>query len=113
MTSEPVPAGTKTVSFRRAFLIGYANTIGGRLADAKTPIIETTSSSTAIVLADRTERINHWVTDTYGRLRRHRDRTPVSSKRGHAAGERAAADADLTGSRNGVTPSPRAVGAGT
>jgi hypothetical protein len=101
---EPAPHGHRRISFRRGFLIGFAQRVGDRLAaqmahavrDADRagddPGCTATSGSVALVLADRRRAIDSWVDDRYGPLGRLGRATPVSAaaaQRGAAAGDRA------------------------
>jgi hypothetical protein len=84
------------IRFRRSFLFGFATTIGERLAEANAIARADEPSSTAIVLADRSARVDEWVRSTYGRLASHRS-SGSRSTNGWQAGTTAAADADLGG----------------
>jgi hypothetical protein len=93
------------VRFRRSFLFGFAATIGERLAAATAAATARASepTSTALVLADRSARVDEWVDATYGRLGTHRSSLSASSG-GWSAGSAAAADADLHA--DGAVPAP-------
>ena len=84
------------VRFRRSFLFGFATTVGERLAEANAAVRAAEPASTAIVLADRSARVDEWVRSTYGRLASHRS-SGSQSTNGWQAGSVAAADADLGG----------------
>jgi hypothetical protein len=98
------------IRFRRSFLFGFATTIGERLAEANAAARAHEPSSTAVVLADRSERVDEWVRSTYGRLASHRSSRSRSAN-GWQAGSAGAADADL-GGRGSVGAPTRALRAG-
>lgn len=100
-TAEEVPRGHKGVTFRRGFLLGFAERVGERL----TAQMQTAASgaaaaddgtSVALVLADRNAAVDSWVTSHYGRVRRLGQAAPVSAA-GMARGTSAGNDADLGG----------------
>jgi hypothetical protein len=101
---------SSVVRFRRSFLFGFATTVGERLAEANAAVRAHEPSSTALVLADRSARVDEWVRSTYGRLPSHRS-SGSRSTNGWQAGSEAAADADL-GGRSGVGAPARALRAG-
>jgi hypothetical protein len=84
------------IRFRRSFLFGFATQVGERLAEANAAVRADEPTSTAIVLADRSARVDEWVRSTYGRLPSHRS-SGSRSTNGWQAGSSAAADADLGG----------------
>jgi hypothetical protein len=102
---EPVPRGHRGVTFRRGFLLGFAERVGVRLAEqvraaadatdeaaAGDAATETETESVAVVLADRGAAVDDWVAQNYGRLGRLGAAAPVSAAgldRGSSAGERA------------------------
>jgi hypothetical protein len=98
------------VRFRRSFLFGFAVTVGERLTEANAAVRADEPASTALVLADRSARVDEWVRTNYGRLSSHRS-SGSSSTGGWHAGSRAAADADL-GGRGAVAGPARALRAG-
>lgn len=90
-------------AFRRAFLIGYAHTIGARLAAIQADAEEEMSQrspGTDLVLADRAAQVEAAFTAEFPRLRTMR--TTVSSGGGLVAGREAGARADLTAPRSRV-----------
>ena len=95
-------ATSRPKAFRRAFLLGYAETIGGRLAaaEAETKVeAESARPGAALVLADRSHQVDALLEREFPRLRSLRMTT--SSGGGLAAGRDAGARADLsTGGRN-------------
>lgn len=97
---ETTPRGHNRITFRRGFLMGFADRVGQRLAAQMAQAVEETDpdaapngeSSVALVLADRRATADRWVDDHYGPLRRLSRAAPVSldgAKRGQAAGDRA------------------------
>jgi hypothetical protein len=91
-------------AFRRAFLLGYADVIGGRLATVKEQTdadADRERTGTALVLADRADRVDRLLEAEFPRLRSLRMTT--SSGGGLSAGRAAGARADLSsmGSRVG------------
>ena len=100
---RPAPS---VVRFRRAFLFGFASMVSERLARASTVAAEAGPTSTAVVLADRTARVDAWVQGTYGRVSTHRASAPPGA--GWKAGEEAGGDADL-GSTAAMAPPARAL----
>lgn len=95
-THEPVPRGHRGVTFRRGFLLGFAERVGERLMEQVRAAAESTpdvgDASVAVVLADRNAAVDSWVADQYGRLGRLGAAAPVSAAgvdRGTAAGNRA------------------------
>jgi hypothetical protein len=107
---KPSRQASWVVRFRRSFLFGFAATVGERLAEAGAAVRAAEPSSTALVLADRSARVDEWVRSTYGRLPTHRSARSQSTN-GWQAGSEAAADADLSG-RGGVGSPARALRAG-
>lgn len=93
------------IRFRRSFLFGFATAVGERLAAASAAVRSAEPSSTALVLADRSARVDEFVRTTYGRLRSHRA-AGARSTNGWEAGARAAAEADLGGRGAVGTPAP-------
>src|SRR5438067_371059 len=84
-------------AFRRAFLLGYAEVIGGRLATVQQQTgaeADRERSGTALVLADRADRVDRALEAEFPRLRSLRMST--SSGGGLSAGRAAGARADLS-----------------
>ena len=84
-------------AFRRAFLLGYAEVIGGRLAavrDETDADADRHRSGTALVLADRADQVERVLEQEFPRLRNLRMTT--SSGGGLSAGRAAGARADLS-----------------
>lgn len=88
-------------SFRRAFLFGYASTIGERLAkvqhEAEREVTDATPGA-ALVLADRMDRVEAAFAEQFPNLRRLR--ATVSSGSGLAAGRSAGERADLSATQS-------------
>jgi hypothetical protein len=91
--SRAARPASSVIRFRRAFLFGFAAKVSERLAAAAAAAKEGVPSSTALVLADRTARVDAWVEGTYGRLGTHRATAPGGA--GWTAGEHAGGEADL------------------
>lgn len=99
--AEPCPRGHASVTFRRGFLLGFAERVGDRLAGQMSGAIDDADrvgpadadgSSVAVVLADRRHQVDQWVADRYPRLGRLGRAAPVSPgavAQGAAAGDRA------------------------
>jgi hypothetical protein len=93
------------VRFRRSFLFGFAATVGERLAAAGEAARAQVPDSTALVLADRSARVDEWVDTNYGRLSTHRA-SGAGSTNGWAAGSQAATEADIRTGRGGAVSGP-------
>lgn len=95
-------AAARPKAFRRAFLLGYADVIGNRLAVTKEETdaqAEDARPGTALVLADRGDRVDAMLAQQFPQLRSLR--MTMSSGGGLSAGRAAGARADLsTGGRN-------------
>ena len=91
-------AGVRRVrAFRHAFLIGYAEAIGHRIATRQADVereVATPGTSTALVLADRRDTVERKVAELFPRLRTMR--ASVSDGFGRAVGQQAGLRADLT-----------------
>jgi len=106
-----VPAGNQ-VAWKREFLFGFGSRVGERLAElavlaARGPDDGTTSGSVALVLADRSQRVDEWLARAHPRLRSLAPATGFTGHGGLAAGRTSADQADL-GSRP-VGPGRRAL----
>jgi hypothetical protein len=87
-------------AFRRAFLVGYAHSIGSRLAQVQAAAeseMSRQSAGTDLVLADRAAQVEAAFTAQFPHLRTMR--TTVSSGGGLVAGREAGARADLSAPR--------------
>ena len=88
-------------AFRRAFLIGYAGSIGRRLAEAQRGVEQAVTSATpgaALVLADRADQVKKAFAAEFPRIGTMR--ATVSSGGGLAAGSVAGQRADLSAMRS-------------
>lgn len=100
--TKKLSSGQKSdASYRRAFLLGFANHIGERLAEARqaaTAEAETQyGTGMAVVLADQQAAVEDLVEATFGNLRKTRTRRVDMA--GYTAGRTAAKNADLAGRR--------------
>jgi hypothetical protein len=115
--AEQVPRGHKGVTFRRGFLLGFAERVGERLAAQMQTAVDDAAAaasnrdgdgnSVALVLADRNAAVDSWVTDRYGRVRRLSQAAPVSAAglhRGNRAGDRAELGGRAVGSQDAALP---------
>jgi hypothetical protein len=89
---SPRPASS-VIRFRRAFLFGFAAQVAERLAAATAEAVDDGPTSAALVLADRTARVDAWVRRAHGRVGTHRATAPAGA--GWDAGEAAGRAADL------------------
>jgi hypothetical protein len=90
-------------AFRRSFLMGYADMIGHRLQEVRRATEQeatTETPGTAIVLVDRSARVEQAFAEEFPHLRSLR--TTVSSAGGLTAGHAAGARADLSAGRRRV-----------
>jgi hypothetical protein len=100
---EPAPRGHRRVTFRRGFLMGFAQRVGDRLQAQMAAAVrhsqtaagspgEADTPSVALVLADRRHAVDSWIDERYPRLGRLAPASPVQGDavaRGARAGERA------------------------
>ena len=108
LAAAGVPAGAHVAAFRRSWLAGFAQVIGVRLRAAEADAVaEAGVSSVALVLADRSDRVQHRVTEVYPQLRNAPPRRLAGG--GFGPGAEAGRRADLggrgvatTGSRHGI-----------
>lgn len=98
LTRTPVPRGQHAAAFRRSWLAGFTLAIRDRLADAErkaaaesAPRFAAAGSSTALVLASRTELVESAMHDAYPHLRTARPRvlSGGGGRHGWEAGQRA------------------------
>ncbi|MBK5221794.1 MAG: DUF2786 domain-containing protein [Acidimicrobiia bacterium] len=112
--TEPMPRGHSGVTFRRGFLLGFAQRVGERLSEQKAAAVRDADArreadrrrspdpsgaggpSVALVLADRRGAVDQWVDQHYRNLRRLERGAPVSAE-GVDRGTRAGGRADLGG----------------
>ncbi|MDG4778510.1 DUF2786 domain-containing protein [Micromonospora sp. WMMD961] len=70
LAATPVPEDDHPAAFRRSWLAGFAEVIGGRLWAAETAAAsESGTPSVALVLADRSDRVQRRLSEEYPRLR--------------------------------------------
>ncbi|SCE84999.1 DUF2786 domain-containing protein [Micromonospora mirobrigensis] len=70
LAGTPVPAGEHPGAFRRSWLAGFAQVIGERLRAAEADAVEGSGApSVALVLADRSGRVERRLAEAYPRLR--------------------------------------------
>ncbi len=115
VSQHEVPRGHAALRWRRGFLLGFADTVARRLREvmseaerAAQASMPNESSSVALVLADRTARVNAEYQRRYHNLVRGRGHAPVSQDSvlmGAAAGHQAdlGRSARVTGSRGEVS----------
>ncbi|MEV4654761.1 DUF2786 domain-containing protein [Micromonospora sp. NPDC049301] len=96
LAGTPVPAGEHPVAFRRSWLAGFAQVIGGRLWAAETAAASGAGTpSVALVLADRSDRVQRRLAEQYPRLRTAPPRRLAGT--GFGSGAEAGRRADLGG----------------
>lgn len=95
---------SRSPSFRRSFLLAYANRIGERLSEARARATAAASDKygTALVpiMADRDEAVGAAFEEQFPSITSHTQ--SITNPRGWAAGRVAADDADITGSRDKI-----------
>lgn len=111
VAAEAIPRGHAAVRWRRGYLMGFAHAVSDRLqqvmreAVRKAQRVAGTSSSVALVLADRDARLNEEYQRRYGRVGFARSAAPITAD-SHQLGMEAGRRADL--GRDGRLPdSPR------
>lgn len=104
LARTPVPHRDHAAAFRRSWLIGFGSAVSRRLTEAERRAaadaghrFESQGTSSALVLADRSVRVDRAVDDEYPHLRAARPRR--LSGRGHLDGWAAGQQADLGGTR--------------
>ncbi|WP_434742397.1 DUF2786 domain-containing protein [Micromonospora sp. SH-82] len=103
LAGTPVPPGVHVAAFRRTWLAGFAQTVGERLRAAEEAAAgQVTGESYALVLVDRTDRVQRRVAEAYPRLRTAPRRRLAGG--GFGTGAEAGRRADL-GGRRVPTPS--------
>ncbi|NJP34219.1 DUF2786 domain-containing protein [Micromonospora thermarum] len=104
LAGTPVPPDEHPAAFRRSWLAGFAQVIGERLGTAEAEAAtDSGGPSVALVLADRSDRVQRRLAEVYPRLRTapRRRLAGTGFRSGAAAGHRA----ELGG--RGVTTGPR------
>lgn len=98
-----VPPGEHPAAFRRSWLAGFAQVVGSRVRAAEeTAVAESGAPAMALVLVDRSDRVQHRLAETYPTVRTAPRRRLAGG--GFASGAAAGHRADL-GGRAGV-PGP-------
>lgn len=96
LAAAPVPAHDHPAAFRRSWLAGFAEVIGGRLRAAETAAVSGSGvPSVALVLADRSDRVQRRLAEQYPRLRTAPPRRLAGT--GFDSGAEAGSRADLGG----------------
>ncbi|TDC34257.1 DUF2786 domain-containing protein [Micromonospora sp. 15K316] len=96
LAGAPVPPGEQPGSFRRSWLAGFAQVIGARLRAAETEAAAGSGEpGVALVLADRSDRVQRRLAEVYPRLRSAPRRRLAGT--GFASGAEAGRRADLGG----------------
>jgi len=106
------PVGSGVRAFRRAFLFGFAATVGARLREVRQETEQEASSATPgaeLVLADRYVRVQSAFTEQFPHLRTMN--ATVSSGTGMSAGRAAGARADLSLTQRRVDSKRQEIGA--
>jgi hypothetical protein len=103
LAGTPVPPGAHPAAFRRSWLAGFAQVVGGRLRAAEAGAVAASEAagqpSVALVLADRSDRVQRRVVEAYPRLRAASTRRLAGG--GYSSGAAAGQRADLGGARVG------------
>ncbi|MEV7231523.1 MULTISPECIES: DUF2786 domain-containing protein [Polymorphospora] len=101
LAAADVPAGEQPAAFRRSWLAGFAAVVAERLRDAEAAAAASTVTdsgpSVALVLADRSDRVDRRIAEVYPRLRTAGRRRLAGS--GMSQGAAAGRAADLGGTR--------------
>ncbi|MFI0791809.1 DUF2786 domain-containing protein [Micromonospora rubida] len=93
-----VPVGEHPAAFRRSWLAGFAQVVGTRLVAAEAgAVADSGGPSVALVLADRSDRVQRRVAEAYPRLRTAAPRRLAGT--GFGSGAEAGRSADLGGQR--------------
>ncbi|MEO3779337.1 DUF2786 domain-containing protein [Micromonospora sp. B11E3] len=96
LAATAVPAGEHPAAFRRSWLAGFAQAVGVRLRDAEAgAVTEAGAPSVALVLADRSDRVQRRVAEVYPRLRTAAARRLAGT--GYGSGAAAGRRAELGG----------------
>ncbi|PWU59772.1 hypothetical protein DLE60_14760, partial [Micromonospora globispora] len=70
LAGKPVPPGEHPAAFRRTWLAGFAHAVADRLRAAEADaVVESGAPSVALVLADRSDRVQRRLAEVYPRLR--------------------------------------------
>ncbi|SCL38116.1 Protein of unknown function [Micromonospora pallida] len=110
LAGTAVPAGAHPAAFRRSWLAGFAQSVGERLRAAEAAAVEVAAAdgpSVALVLVDRSDRVQRRLAEVYPRLRTAGPRRLAGT--GYSAGVDAGRRADL-GTPTVGRPAHRALG---
>ncbi|MEV0155368.1 DUF2786 domain-containing protein [Micromonospora sp. NPDC050686] len=110
LAATPVPAGEHPAAFRRSWLAGFAQAIGERLRAAEAAAVaDAGTASTALVLADRSDRVARRLAEAYPRVRTAARRRLAGGGFGvgAAAGRRADLGDPSVPGRTAARPLPR------
>ncbi|MFD2763890.1 DUF2786 domain-containing protein [Micromonospora eburnea] len=105
LAGASVPAGEHPAAFRRSWLAGFAHTVADRLRAAEADAVAGAGApSTALVLADRSDRVQRRLAEVYPRLRTAPPRRLAGTGFGSgvAAGRRAHLDGTSVTGRGAV-----------
>ncbi|MGN9811825.1 DUF2786 domain-containing protein [Micromonospora sp. BQ11] len=103
LAGVPVPPEEHPAAFRRSWLAGFAQVVAVRLRTAEEDAAaDSGGSSVALVLADRSDRVQRRLAEVYPRLRTAAPRRLAGS--GFGSGAEAGRRADLGGARVGTDP---------
>lgn len=91
LAAAQVPPGEHPAAFRRSWLAGFTGAVGSRLREAESAVTRESGPSTALVLADRSVRVDRRLAETYPRIRTAGARRLIGGglAQGAAAGHRA------------------------
>jgi hypothetical protein len=107
---------------RRAFILGFANEVGGRIKRQRAEATESAqanldaqpasgTTSVALVLASRDDRVKEYYDEKYGKLRKGRSTSMSLGVSGYERGRAAGAAANLGGT--GISGSRGSIGSGS
>ncbi|MEV1143625.1 DUF2786 domain-containing protein [Micromonospora sp. NPDC049799] len=103
LAGAPVPPDEHPAAFRRSWLVGFAQVVAVRLRTAEEDAVaDSGGPSVALVLADRSDRVQRRLAEVYPRLRTAAPRRLAGS--GFGSGAEAGRRADLGGARVGTDP---------
>ncbi|MET8906216.1 DUF2786 domain-containing protein [Micromonospora sp. NPDC004551] len=105
LAGATVPAGEHPAAFRRTWLAGFAHVVAERLRTAEAgAVAESGAPSVALVLADRSDRVQRRLAEVYPRLRTAPRRRLAGSGFGPGAAAGRRADLGGTGVAGAGTP---------
>nr|MDT0659905.1 DUF2786 domain-containing protein [Micromonospora sp. DSM 115978] len=106
LAAADVPPGAHAAAFRRSWLAGFASVVAARLRDAERAAagsVPSGSESLALVLADRSHRVDRRIAEVYPRIRSAPGRRLAGGGLGSGAAAGRRADLGGTGLANGPT----------